>query len=120
MQFEADTVYLFIGQLLAVTHLGTFPCQLGEIVGLELNAQQPFVAAHLLDFLFSLILLHDHIAVFVAGKFIEQLLVGKSLSVRFHCPKAFRYGKFRHDGIGVYAVGFHLVHDFLCVFERLR
>ena len=75
MQLEPQPLLLLLGQLLAVAPVGTFERQLGEVVGLEFDAVQLVVTAQALDFLAGRFLRHHHIAVLVACKFVEQVLL---------------------------------------------
>ena len=56
----------------------------------------------------------------IAGKLVEQVFLGVFLSVFRLSAKVLRNGEYRHDGVGVDAVGLHLVDNLLRVFQHLR
>ena len=75
VQLEPQPLLLLLGQLLAVTPVGAFERQFGQIIRLELDAVELVVAAQAVDFLVGSLLRHHHVAVLVAREFVEQVLL---------------------------------------------
>ena len=49
MKLELDSLGEFVGEGAAITAFGTLVCEIGEIVGLEIDAKELLVAAQFLD-----------------------------------------------------------------------
>ena len=62
----------------------------------------------------------DNVPVFIAGKFVEQILFGEFLAISFFRPEIFGDGEGRHDRAVVDGVKFHLVGYFERVAEGFR
>ncbi len=94
-----------------------FPSEFGQVVGLEFDAVEFVVAAEFAYFFFGFFLRHHHFAFFVACKFVEKVLFGVFLPIFLFGTKVGWYVEFRHDGVGIDAVGLYFVDDFLRIFE---
>ena len=120
MQLEADTVVNLLVPIRTIYSIGTFVCQFGQIVGLELDAVQLVVAAQLLDFLLALLTRQRILSVLVAGKLAEQVFLSELLPPFLFCAEILGNGEEGHDGIVVYAVYLYLVENLQCITESFR
>ncbi len=84
VQFKADTLFeglVVFKPIFAVTLERTLHSQVFEVVGLKFDTIQAVVAAKFLYFLLCLFFVHHHLAFFVAGELVKELLLGKPLAV---------------------------------------
>ena len=119
MQLKLDTLHLLVGKFLSIAFVCAFPCQFFQKIGFELDTVETVVAAQLLHLLLGIFLAHDDIAMLITGELVEQVFLGEFLAVFLLSTKVFGDGEFRHDRIGVDAIGFHLVDNLLCVLQHL-
>ena len=120
VQFESDALLLLFGQLSSVTLVGTFPHQLGQVVGLEFDTVQFLVATQFDNLLLGSLLAHHHLAFLVAGKFVKQFLFANAAAIFCLRTERCRDVEHRHDGVAVDAVGFHFVGYLAGVLQRFR
>ena len=120
MELKDNAFLLLVGEGIAITHLGPFPGEFGQIVRLQLDAVETVVTTQFFDLLLRIFLAHDHLAVLITCEFIEEILFRELLAIRLHRTEVLWDGKFRHDGVGVNAIGLHFVNDLLGVFKCLR
>ena len=120
MQLKLDALHLFLGEVLAITLVRTVPSQFSQIVRFELDAVQTVVAAQFLDLLFGFLLRQNHIAVLVAGELVEQIFFGVFLPVTFLRSKIFRDRENWHNRVGINAICFDFIDNFLCIFKHFR
>ena len=111
MELEAQALLLLFGQMLAVAAVCALHGELGEVVGLELDAVELVVTAQFLDFLAPLLLGHDDIAVLVAREFVVEVLLGKALPILLLGSELLRDLEVGHDRRMVDRVVFDLVAD---------
>ena len=100
--------------------MSTIPGQFSQIIGFKFDTVQPVIAAHLLDLLFGIFLTHDDVAMLVSGKLIEKVFFREFLTIFLFRAKVLRDGEFRHNRIGVNAIGLNFVNDFLRVLQGKR
>ena len=111
MELEADALLHFLRQLLAVTPVCSFICQLRQIVGFELNAIQLVVAAEFIDFLLTFFTGKRILAILVGSKFAEKVFLSEFLPPLFFRAKARWNGEKRHDRVVVERVNLYLVQN---------
>ena len=120
IQLEFQTLLDILRQRVAVALPGAGPCELLEVVGLELYAVELVVAAEPVDLLLRLLLAQHHIAVLVAGELVEEFLMGDAFAVFLLAAELVGYPEVGHDGGVVDGVELHLVEYLHAVGERLR
>ena len=108
MQLEDEAV-LNLGRHVGVVFLGTVHGELLQVVGLKLDAVQLIVATQLLNLGFGIGLREHHVALFVAGELIEEVLLGIFLAVALLGTKVLGNLEVGHDGCVVDGVELHLV-----------
>ena len=97
MQLEFYTLFKLGAQRRSVTALGTLVGQFCQIIRLEFYAVELFVTAQLLNFFLGFLLRQHHIAVFVARKLIEQLLLCDALTILGLGAETFGNSEIRHN-----------------------
>ena len=83
--------------MLTITAACSVVCQLCQIIGFQLDTIQLFVTSQSLNLGLCRRFIHDHIAIFILGKFIEQIFFGEFLTIFLFCSEIFGNGKSRHD-----------------------
>ena len=116
VQLEGDALQHLGRELLAVALVCPLEGELLQIVGLELDTVEFLITAQFLDFLAGRLLVHHHIAVLVAGKLVENILVGKLAAILLLGTEALGNGEGRHKRGVVYRVELDLVENL----ERIR
>ena len=119
MQLKLHALGHLLGDGVAIEAARTVVRQLGQVVGLELDAVELVVAAEFLDFLLALLTRHDLVAVLVARELLEELLLGVFAAHVVLGAKLGGDGEEGHDGRMVDGVGLHLVEHLAGVVERL-
>ena len=120
VQLEVDTFPHMLRQRVAVKLGRPDIGQFSQIIGFQLQTVKLVTTAQFLHFLFGVLAAEHHVAVFVAGKLLKQVLVGIFLPIAFFGSKFFRNGKVRHNRCMVDAVKLHLVANVASVGQCLR
>ena len=120
VQLELQPLLLLLGQVLAVAAVRPLHRQLGQVVGLELDAVELVVAAEFLDLLAALLLRHHHVAVLVARKLVVELLLRNAGAVLLLGAELLRNLEVGHDRRVVDRVELDLVADVDRRGHRLR
>lgn len=111
VQFKLDALCYFVGEGIAVTLVGTFVGNLGKVVGFEFDTIELIETAELLNLVHAFLIADYHIAVFVAGKLLKEVLLRKLLPVLLLRTKVFGDGEVGHNRCMVDGVGFDFVTD---------
>ena len=119
VQFKLDALLRFSVQVLAVALVCTLIRQLGQIVGFQFDAIQFVESTELFDFRHTVLFAHHHVAVLIAGKLFEEVLLGIFGPIPLLSTEVLGYGKVGHDGGMVYAVSLDFIADFACVGQHL-
>ena len=90
-----------------------------QVVGLELDAVQLLVSAKLLDFLLRGLLAQHHLALFVAGELVEEVLLRQSRAPFLLPAEILRNREHRHQRVAVHTVHLHLLCHLHRVGQRL-
>ena len=120
VQLEVDALHDFRGGVFAITPDNAFQSQFLQVVRFQLDTVKPVDAAQFLDFFLCLLFVHHDIALLVAGKFIEEVFRRELLAVLLFRSQFRRNGKHGHQRVGIQLIDFHLVGDFLRVFDGFR
>ena len=105
MQLKLHALGHLLGDGVAIEAARTVVRQLGQVVGLELDAVELVVAAQLLDFLLCGLPTHHHLAFLVAGEFVEEVLFAEFRPPLLLFAEALGNGEDRHQRIRVNAIG---------------
>ena len=119
VQLKLDTLLHMIGKRVAIHLAGTVISQFAQIVGLQLESVQFVAAAQFLYLVHGCLVTHHHFAVFIAGKLLEQLLIGIFPAIFFFGSEIFGDVEARHDRSVVNAVKLHLIADGTGILQRL-
>ena len=103
----------------SIAFVGPFVRQLGQIVGLELDAVQLVVAPQLLDLLLALLTRQGVLAVLVTGELLVELFLRELLPPLLLRAKRLGDGEEGHDGVVVERIDLYLVEDLQRVRQRL-
>ena len=118
MKLEADAITHLFRERITIALLGTSISQECQIVGLELDAIELVDASEFLYFLHALIVWQWVFALFIGGKFAEEILLCIFLAPLFLCAETLGNGEERHDRVMVDAVDFYLIEHLQRVGER--
>ena len=97
MRFSSESWLAKNGKFFSVSFVCAFPRKFCKVVGFKLNAVQLFVAADFLYLFFGIFLRHYNVSVFVAGEFVEKILMCEFLAIFFFCAEIFGNRECRHD-----------------------
>ena len=118
MKFE-DKALLRLRRHVGVVLLGAIHRELLQIVSLQLDTIQLIISTELLYLSLSIGLTQYDVALLIAGKLIEEILLGILLSVSLLSAKLLGNLKVGHDGRVVDGVKLHLVTNLHRVGQRL-
>ena len=118
VQLEVDAFQNLGRELLAVAFVGPLEGELFQVVGFELDTVEFLISAQLFDLLAGRLLVHHHVAVLVAGKLVENVLVGIFAAVLLLGAEALGNGEGRHQRGVVDRVELDLVENFERVGQR--
>ena len=118
MQLKLDALDLLLSEVLAITLVRTVPSQFSQIVRFEFDTVQTVVAAQFLDLLFGFLLRQNHIAVLIASELVEKVFFCVFLSIFFLRSKILWNRKNRHNRVGINAICFDFIDNFLSVFKH--
>lgn len=111
MQLETQALLLLLGKVFAVAPVRPLHRQLGQVVGLELDAVELVVAAQFLDLLAPLLFGEDDVVVLVARELVVEVLLGEPRAVFGLGAELLGDLERRHDRRMVDRVALDLVAD---------
>ena len=111
IEFKHQTLLHFFTQRIAIKTFGTIECQLGQVVGLQLDTIQLLIASQTLDLGVGSFLVKHHFAVLIAGELVEQVLFGIFLAVFLLRTEVFGDGKGGHDRSMINGIKLHFIEN---------